>query len=68
MHTFTISDEQEKQWMGWRAEHEKTCKAKPDFCMALYSIIFTPSGLGTSVQVTCPCGGKVHLDAGVGEL
>jgi hypothetical protein len=64
MRTFTISDEQEKQFMDWKAEHQKTCPAKPDFSMALYSIVFTPSGLGDSVAVKCPCGDKIYLDAG----
>lgn len=53
MYIFTINDAQEKQWAGWRAEHEKTCPAKPDVSMA---------------QVKCPCGGKVHLNAGEDEL
>lgn len=65
MQTFTISDEQEKQYTEWATEHQKTCKARPDFSCALYSFIFVPSGLGDSVTVKCPCGDSIYLDAGV---
>ena len=62
--TFVISDEQEQQFVTWKQKHEMTCPAKPDFSMALYSIVFTPSGLGDDVTVKCPCGAKKFLDAG----
>jgi len=61
--TFTISDKQEAQFVAWKTEHQKTCTARPDFSMALYSIVFVPSGLGTSATVKCPCGGEIYLDA-----
>lgn len=65
--TFTIDDKQEAQFTAWSDEHRKTCNARPDFSMALYSIVFTPSGLGDSVTVKCPCGATVYLEQD-GEL
>jgi len=64
MYSFTIDDAKEKQWLEWRAEHEKTCPAKPDVSGACYTICFTPNGLGDSITVKCPCGGNIYLDAG----
>jgi hypothetical protein len=68
MMTFTISDEKAAQYKAWSEEHRKTCGARPDMSMALYSFVFTPNGLGDGISVKCPCGERVFLDAGDEDL
>jgi hypothetical protein len=64
MKTFTISEEQEAQYLAWAGEHYKTCNYRPDSFGSLNSFSFMPSGIGDSAHVHCPCGEKKYLDAG----
>ena len=68
MKTFTISDEKMQQFHDWSDEHRKTCGARPDMSMALYTFQFTPNGLGDSPAVRCPCGERKFLDASDEDL
>lgn len=68
MRPFTLDDKQEAQYIAWATEHQKTCVARPDFSCALYTFMFTPSGLGDNIHVQCPCGEKIYLDASDGDI
>lgn len=42
--------------LRWKLEHYATCDLRPGTCGDLYHFELCPSGIGTFIQVLCPCG------------
>lgn len=64
MITFTVDDKQEQKYKDWVALHQKKCQMRGGTCGDLYFWRFTPTGIGTFILVTCPCGADFHVEDG----
>ena len=59
---FKLSEEDIEKWKTWNTEHKKVCKSL--YAGAIggrLTYCFTPTGLGTIIEVKCLCGETLDL-------
>ncbi len=62
---FYLNDEEYKKMGVWLQDHDKVCQyALPENSGAIggrITFCFTPTSLGTTIQIRCACGGTANL-------
>ena len=55
---FTMNEKEEETTRYWIEEHNKTCEL---YDKNLYTYCFTPTALGTGIEVRCSCGEVMNV-------
>lgn len=57
---FKLTKEENETATNWALTHNCTCQKKSS-CGSEVSITFTPTSIGTAVELSCVCGAKFSL-------
>lgn len=58
---FKTTEIEEQKLETWLSKHNKKCKLKKKNKMRLFTYLFTPTGIGTIIEVKCSCGKSVDI-------
>ena len=56
---FEMNQNEVDAYRKWRKKHDETCVDKGS--RRSLTFMFTPTGIGTGIEVLCPCGEKVDV-------
>ena len=61
--TFEISDDLYSKSIEWKQSHKLKCRIGnyPTAIEGRYTYSFTPTGIGTFIDIQCVCGEKLNL-------
>ena len=56
MVNFELSEKEEKKLNDWLEKHNMKCKLKKKRKLRHFTYCFTPTGIGSIIEVECSCG------------
>ncbi len=58
---FDLSAKEEEAFNFWRGKHKQECILYAEGILRTETFMFTPTGIGSCVEVECSCGDKINV-------